>query len=901
MPQIINSNISSLNAQRNLNTSQSSLATSLQRLSSGLRINSAKDDAAGLAITDRMTSAIRGLNQAVRNAYDGISLAQVAEGALQETNNILQRMRELAIQSANATNSSTDRKALQSEVNQLMQELNRISSTTNFNGLKLLDGTFAAQNFQVGSEANQTIMVNVQGANAETIGINRIGVNNTAGINAATTFGSTTTDGTAMNTAYSTGATFAAIQTAVDTAIQGDMTVTSPSGTQTAISFAAGTSAAKIASSVNSKFPAGEVTAAGSNAVNLDLTNLIGHADTDVGDRFTASMYFEGTTVAPIQWEAGATEADTQANFLTALQNAVPGAYLTDIAISQSATNDNLFQISSASGINIGFGNLQKLDVPAITLDLNSGISVAAGDTAIINLGQGATITLNNSGGAAPAPYSATDIFNAISNQLLGTSLPEAALGSVVLGGSGTLTHVANNAGLLTFTSTHAAGEFDVFATGGTYAGGTTFSFAVSAATNESAAAGGPLIQTTAATNITTTTTATDTYTMDFGNTTPVTLVDLDAAGGADLYAIEVGKVSFTLSSGYNIQSSEANVFSAGAGADQPLITGGGNTTTANGNNVGRQVLTIAGVENETITVVENSSARNIAALVNNSAGKTGVSATAITTATISELSADGKVSFELEGTNGTPITVSATVTTSDMSALAQAINTVSGATGITAEIVNSGASIKLTNLDGYDIKLGGFSHSGSVTDVTGTNAREQTIKVAGSIGSDVTLRDGGTVAEAAQRDSTVVGGEILFGSSQSAFSLKSDAAANRGGLFAGAASTSYSSNLDKLASVNIGTAEGAQSAISVLDGALQQINSIRADLGAVQNRFESTISNLTTTAENTSAARSRIQDADFAAETANLTRAQILQQAGVAMLSQANALPQQVLQLLQR
>ncbi|HED36001.1 MAG TPA: flagellin domain-containing protein, partial [Gammaproteobacteria bacterium] len=166
MPQIINTNIPSLNAQRNLNKSQGELTTSLERLSSGLRINSAKDDAAGLAIANRFTSQIRGLTQASRNANDGISLAQTAEGALSESTNIIQRVRELAIQSANSTNSAQDRLSLQSEVNQLVSELDRISNTTSFNGLKLLDGSFTAQSFQVGAEANQTINVNVEGATA---------------------------------------------------------------------------------------------------------------------------------------------------------------------------------------------------------------------------------------------------------------------------------------------------------------------------------------------------------------------------------------------------------------------------------------------------------------------------------------------------------------------------------------------------------------------------------------------------------------------------------------------------------------------------------------------------------------------------------------------------------------
>ena len=159
MPQIINTNISSLTAQRNSNRTQNELSTAIQRLSSGLRINSAKDDAAGLAISDRMTSQIRGISQAARNANDGISLAQVAEGALSSASGNLQRMRELAVQSANATNSASDRAALQQEVAQLATEIDRVATQTQFNGLNLLDGTFIAQQFQVGANAGQTITV----------------------------------------------------------------------------------------------------------------------------------------------------------------------------------------------------------------------------------------------------------------------------------------------------------------------------------------------------------------------------------------------------------------------------------------------------------------------------------------------------------------------------------------------------------------------------------------------------------------------------------------------------------------------------------------------------------------------------------------------------------------------
>jgi flagellin len=155
----INTNVMSMNAQRNLMSSQGSLATSMQRLSSGLRVNSAKDDAAGLAIAERMNAQVKGLSVAARNANDGISLAQTAEGALGKVGDMLQRMRELAVQSANATNSDDDRDALQAEVKQLTDEVDRVSRQTSFNGKKILDGSFTAATFQVGANAGDNITI----------------------------------------------------------------------------------------------------------------------------------------------------------------------------------------------------------------------------------------------------------------------------------------------------------------------------------------------------------------------------------------------------------------------------------------------------------------------------------------------------------------------------------------------------------------------------------------------------------------------------------------------------------------------------------------------------------------------------------------------------------------------
>ena len=155
----VNTNVASLNAQRNLNSSSSNLATSLERLSSGSRINSAKDDAAGLQIANRLTSQVNGLGVATKNANNGISITQTAEGALQESTNILQRMRDLALQSANGSNSTSERDALNAEARQLKVELNRIANTTSFGGKKLIDGTFGTETFQVGSAANESISV----------------------------------------------------------------------------------------------------------------------------------------------------------------------------------------------------------------------------------------------------------------------------------------------------------------------------------------------------------------------------------------------------------------------------------------------------------------------------------------------------------------------------------------------------------------------------------------------------------------------------------------------------------------------------------------------------------------------------------------------------------------------
>lgn len=259
MPQVINTNIASLNTQRTLNSSQSMQAQALQRLSSGLRINSAKDDAAGLAISERFTSQIRGLNQATRNANDAISLTQTAEGALGSISNNLQRVRELAVQAANATNNASDRQALQDEVSQLVQEIDRVATATQFNGVNLLDGSFSAKAFQVGANVSQTITVDqIASARTSSLGQFRgvvltnqdIGTaSDTAAAKSVIVGGVTTSLGTIANDAR-----------ALANAING--------------SGVAGLSATANVNTFDGQTSAGAPTAAGSSTVDINGTSI---------------------------------------------------------------------------------------------------------------------------------------------------------------------------------------------------------------------------------------------------------------------------------------------------------------------------------------------------------------------------------------------------------------------------------------------------------------------------------------------------------------------------------------------------------------------------------------------------------------------------------------------------
>lgn len=214
MPIIVNSNIASLNAQRNLNMSNTALASSLQKLSSGLRVNSAKDDAAGLAVAEGLTSQIRGNNQGVRNAYDGISVAQTAEGALGQVGNNLQRIREIAVQASNGSISNDNRSQLQKEVDQLTQEVSRIITTTNFNGTALLSGG-SSLTFQVGASGttnNQVVTTGVEMSSIKGFSSDLTATGTVSVITSAAASAAISALDTAISTVTNTRATFGAIQ-----------------------------------------------------------------------------------------------------------------------------------------------------------------------------------------------------------------------------------------------------------------------------------------------------------------------------------------------------------------------------------------------------------------------------------------------------------------------------------------------------------------------------------------------------------------------------------------------------------------------------------------------------------------------------------------------------------------
>ena len=368
MGQVINTNLPSMAAQRALNASQGDVKTSLERLSSGLRINGARDDAAGLAISERFNAQIKGLNQAVRNASDAISLSQTAESALGGTTDLLQRARELAVQSANATNSSTDRAALQAEVTQLVAEIDRIASTTSFNGTRLLDGNFANKQFQVGANANQTVGVTIAGAKSTDLGsANNITFTNfMAGMVGAAA-------GTAVNGRTAENLTFS-------------VTPLGGSATSTTVNLSAAETASAIASRITANVD--NVTATAKTGSRLAYVNTNGAID-------TIAISINGTSLGNIVRGAN----------LQAFGNNV------DAAIKSKAALAGLTSTTSANGIDIV--DATGADITGAqddtVLNSNEGTKVSGDITFTTNETSSTTFTVLSSSQAAGSVLDAGD------------------------------------------------------------------------------------------------------------------------------------------------------------------------------------------------------------------------------------------------------------------------------------------------------------------------------------------------------------------------------------------------------------------------------------------------------------------------------------------------------------
>ena len=406
MPSVINTNMASLNAQRNLNTSQSALTTSLQRLSSGMRINSAKDDAAGLAIVQRFGAQINGINVAARNANDAISLSQTAEGDLAQVSNNLQRMRELAVQSANGTNSSSDRTALNNESVALIAEIDRVASGSKFNGINLLDGTFTNQQFQVGADAGQTITIAaIASARSSALGTYySASVTSTAVSAAAISGGNVTLNGVAITDTISDG-----VSTAGDTFSAKAKATAINSTSATNVTATAVTNLAGVA--ITPATLTGTITI---NGVTTASISTVGTAATD-GASVTAAINAISAATGVTASYATATGVSLQAadgrnivHSFTTLTAAATG-------LGAAATTYGELTLSSTgtSGITAG-GTVAVIGSPATTAAGKTGVAVAAMDLTTV---AGATAAIASLDAALNSVNSSRSSLGAVQNR----------------------------------------------------------------------------------------------------------------------------------------------------------------------------------------------------------------------------------------------------------------------------------------------------------------------------------------------------------------------------------------------------------------------------------------------------------------------------------------------------
>jgi flagellin len=859
MPQIINTNVASLNAQRNLDRSQTSLGVALQRLSSGLRINSAKDDAAGLAISERFTTQIRGINQAIRNANDGISLAQTGEGDLAQITNNLQRIRELAVQSANATNSVSDRAALQLEASQLIAEIDRVASTSAFNGVKLLDGNFASQQFQVGANAGEVVNIsNISSARTDDIG-------------QATTYTYTQQAGAA-----STGITGAAL-------VAGDLVVNGVD-----VGAVAG-DAATIATAINNA-TSGAVTATATNATTAAFNDVVGTA---AAAATPTTLTFGNFTAGTFDGTAAVAEVFTATNdFYTGAQDFTNNTVSFDVTIDggavQTITLDDSYTSQSDILNKAGTGINDQLTGATAT--------VAGGKLVITSDSTGATSDVVVSNFSANPVYDGGSDFLNITGNTTVAGVTATTSASTALDGAGALP----NGGDFTNNTIDITVAYDI-------AGGGPTSGVISLDSNYANQAA---ILSDLTTQLNTLTGGDGAVTLDGEGQLVFSLTSAGAATTGD--AIDITAVDFNPGVGVVDVAVGATTT---PGADETPSTDGlftVNFTTSSGTSqVYTQAATAAGTVNTTnldaaiaAFVAGDANLSQSGSLATNNLIITGAdgedisididnNSTGVATS-FSGFALDGAGTYT-EG-NGTPA-VAAANPTYTFSVNGVDLNlTTQGADGT---ITGAEVATAIGALDGFD--AANTTYTGTTLTVTTTDGRNITLADSGSDSDGIEGLAGGA-AGAGTTLATAYGTLELTTQDTNGITVTGQA----GGLTK-VGLTAVTNGTDNgvisgttITNTDISTVSGANSAIASVDNALTTINSSRASLGAIQNRFESVVASLGASAENLSAARSRIRDADFAQETAALTRTQILQQAGVSILSQANALPQLVLSLLQ-
>jgi len=853
MALVVNTNVPSIASQRYLMESRQEMETAMERLSSGKRINSAADDAAGLAIATRMDSQTRGLNMAIRNANDGISVVQSAEGAMQEVTEMLQRMRELAVQATSGANNAVDRASLDQEVQQLKDEINRIADSTTFNGVKLLDGSYEAS-IQIGYEVGDTLDLGIGDVSTASLGIggSTAGSNSGANVlvsgrNSLTTstaihsgdieingvalggYNGASTDNDGIGTTSNNIADFVDLVNNADAGVQAsafNRVVASNVGTGI---VAASTVSIKIGAVGNT--PAGEFIIGASNS----MEELVSNINLAAGGSVQAGADSSGRLVL-----ANSTGATISIVDMSGTNNAADGGTGFTVETAAGLTSSLGSATYSANVFN-GFLQLESTDGNDITITRGNTGLTAPGSLADLAAVGFREITENPEG----QPYTVT-----------GLALTSGGVAGEIAKGDLTVNGVEIWEETLASNSDSFQGKLDL----------------INAFQSETGVIASAYFE----------------KTFDFSNTTFI----------ADM-TFEINGTQITY--GTSLAATVTNINAATSATGVTASINGQNVTLV-GKNV--QQVTIDGFDYDLNDDFET--------LV---ASKNHESLTKGTNRTISfaDLNHTAGLQITLHFESGGYIANSNGGGSSHITAGAGVTYTYTVQSGDTkADVAKGFRDLMFADIQdrvGYAGQSVGFFFSARSLNAAGSGLLMfKTGLSAGSaaIRFSVTLPTDGFRAFSA---STTNFGALQLSSlndSPISIDLGSSALVAEHGLLEMNVGAADYDHLEAsmgagavVSGLSVATTDGAESALSVLDNAILQIGIERAALGALENRMGHTISNLANVVENTEAAKSRIQDADFALESANLARAQILQQAGTAMLAQANAAPQNVLSLL--